>query len=128
MAQVLIRDLDEKVLRALKQRAEANHRSLQGELHAIITRAIGVAKILEAFPKRLETEAPRAQYSNSAQLIREHRDGVRNDLIPGNSARKRAAAPRGSVWKWLSGRSAGKLTKAQIDRYIREERDSWGDA
>jgi len=41
MAQVLIRGLDEKVLRALKKRAEDNRRSLQGELKTIIEVAVG---------------------------------------------------------------------------------------
>ena len=39
MGQVLIRDLDDKVLKALKQRAENNHRSLQRELHLILSDA-----------------------------------------------------------------------------------------
>ena len=40
MAQVLIRDLDDKILKALKQRAESNHRSLQRELHLILSQAV----------------------------------------------------------------------------------------
>ena len=39
MAQVLIRDLDSETLKKLKQRAEANHRSLQRELHLILSHA-----------------------------------------------------------------------------------------
>jgi plasmid stability protein len=36
MAQVLIRDLDETVVKVLKQRAAINRRSLQAELKAIL--------------------------------------------------------------------------------------------
>jgi len=41
MAQVLIRGLEGKVLRALKKRAPENRRSLQGELKTIIEGAVG---------------------------------------------------------------------------------------
>ena len=76
VAQVLIRDLDDKTLKRLKKRAADNHRSLQKEIRAIITRAVS----------------------------------------------------RSSAWDWLKRRSVGNLTKAQIDAYIRAERDSWHDS
>jgi plasmid stability protein len=36
MAQILIRHLDEDLIAALKRRAKANHRSLQGEVKALL--------------------------------------------------------------------------------------------
>jgi plasmid stability protein len=95
MAQVLIRDLDEKVLKTLKQRAEQNKRSLQRELHVILARAATAGEATHA-PQRA-----------------------------GTPARRRKVAPRGSVWNWLKRRSTGGLSKQDIDSYIRAERDSW---
>jgi plasmid stability protein len=126
MAQVLIRDLDDDTLKQLKEQAARNHRSLQGELHAIVTRAAAFEKGREAIMKKLEARSPPAQYTDSTLLIREHRDGVRNDLIPGNGTRRGKAYPTGSVWNWLKRRPGGDLSKEEIDEYIRAERESWG--
>lgn len=125
MKQVLVRGLGDEVVSKLKKRAERNHRSLQGELHAIITSAAESGQSADESVGRLEAQSPRAKYRDSALLIRENRDGVRNDLIPGNSAKRRAVPKRSSVWDWLSRRSVGKLSKVQIDKYMRAERDSW---
>lgn len=123
MKQVLVRGLADEVVKKLKKRAQQNHRSLQGELHEIITRA-AASDLGGSAP--LETESPRARYGDSALLIREDRDGVRNDLIPGNGARRRKTLPTGSVWNWLKRRPVGNLSKEEIDAYIRAERESWG--
>jgi plasmid stability protein len=48
MAQVLIRDLDESVVAALKQRAATNGRSLQAELKAILEEQAHVVQKAEA--------------------------------------------------------------------------------
>ena len=98
MAQVLIRDLDEKVLKALKQRAESNHRSLQRELHLILSQATGPAA----------------------------KGGI-NQVVKRARVRE-ATKPTGSVWNWLKRPAAGNLSKEDIDRYIRAERDSWNAA
>lgn len=98
MAQVLIRDLDEKVLKTLKQQAEQNKRSLQRELHVILARAATAG------------EAAHVQQRG------------------GTPTRRKQVAPRGSVWNWLKRRSAGGLSKQEIDDYIRAERDSWNAA
>ena len=127
MAQVLIRDLDEKVLKALKQRAARNHRSLQGELKLILEQSAGFGNIALAADLEKLREGLRGKIKgDSAELIRENRDGVRNDLRPGGGARQRNVAPTGSVWNWLKRRSVGNLSKEEIDAYIRAERDSWG--
>jgi plasmid stability protein len=39
MKSILIRDLDPKIYSAIKKLADAHHRSMQGELHAILERA-----------------------------------------------------------------------------------------
>jgi len=41
MAQVLVRELDEKVVKKLKARARLHHRSLQSELKLILTELAG---------------------------------------------------------------------------------------
>lgn len=38
------------------------------------------------------------------------------------------ATSRTSVWDWLKRRSAGKMSKQEIDAYIRAERDNWHDS
>jgi plasmid stability protein len=129
MAQVLIRDLDDQTLKRLKKRAADNHRSLQGELHAIITQTVEHEESKERVGKRLKARSPRARYAAIVAPIRENRGGVRDELMPGRGARRRnAAAPTGSVWNWLKRRSVGNLSKEEIDAYIRAERDSWHDS
>ncbi len=127
MAQVLIRDLDDKVLKALKRRAARNHRSLQGELKLILEQSAGYrSAALEADLRKLRESLGGKLLGDSAELIRENRDGIKNDLIPGSGARRRKVAPTGSVWNWLKRRPVGNLTKEEIDAYIRAERESWG--
>ena len=96
MAQVLIRDLDSETLKRLKKRAEENHRSLQRELHLILSQAAASAD--ESGTRRLST---------------------------GVQKRRATSAPAGSVWNWLKRSSAGMLSKEDIDSYIRAERESW---
>lgn len=96
MPQVLIRDVDDETLKKLKKRAESNHRSLQRELHYILSQAATAAN---------ETGARRS--------------------ARGRLARKKIA-PTGSVWNWLRRPSAGNLSKEDVDSYIQTERESWG--
>jgi len=74
MSQVLIRDVDESVLKKLKQMAKNHNRSLQSELHIILTEAANysvsnAAKTAAKIRKKLENR----QHSDSAQLIMEDR-------------------------------------------------------
>jgi plasmid stability protein len=75
MANILIRDLDDDVLKQLKAAAKANHRSLQAEIHDILRRA-NTRNLAET--RRLSTKwlkrLNHSQHSDSAALIREDRD------------------------------------------------------
>lgn len=75
MPNVLVRDLDNDVLKQLKAAAKANGRSLQAEIHDVLRRAstrnLGETRRLSArWLKRLN----RPGHSDSADLIREDRD------------------------------------------------------
>jgi plasmid stability protein len=75
MANVLVRDLDDDVLKELKASAKAHGRSLQAELHDVLERA-GTRNLAETrrlsgqWLKRLR----RSSHSDSAALIRDDRD------------------------------------------------------
>ncbi len=74
MAQFLVRDLDKKLMNRLKKRAEADGKSLQAEVKAILEEAAKVypEDFLEwarSFRGKLSP-----QTSDSAELIREDRD------------------------------------------------------
>ncbi|WP_447974453.1 FitA-like ribbon-helix-helix domain-containing protein [Nitrospira sp. Kam-Ns4a] len=76
MAQVLVRQLDDKVVERLKRRAKEHGRSLQSEVKAILEEAApdyeAAWKRIERFQKRLK--APGRRFTDSAELIREDRD------------------------------------------------------
>jgi plasmid stability protein len=68
-----VKQVPKEVAERLKARAARNHRSLQGELLAILTDAARVTTVgeLVAFVERLGLKSP----SESARMIRELRDG-----------------------------------------------------
>jgi plasmid stability protein len=75
MANVLVRDLDEEVLKQLKASAKAHGRSLQAEIHDVLRRAstrnlAETRRLSVQWLKRLR----RSAQSDSAALIREDRD------------------------------------------------------
>jgi plasmid stability protein len=75
MANVLVRDLDDRILRQLKASAKAHGRSLQAEIHDVLqtaaTRNLAETRRLSAkWLKRLR----RSSHSDSATLIRQDRD------------------------------------------------------
>ena len=75
MANVLVRDLDDDVLRHLKAAAKAHGRSLQSEIHDVLqrasTRSLAETRRLSAqWLKRLR----HASQSDSARMIRSDRD------------------------------------------------------
>jgi plasmid stability protein len=76
MAQVLIRQLDEQVLAALKARARVQGVSLEQSLRSLLTAAAQDGDSLRAELARLRATTPAAGRSlDVAALIREDRDG-----------------------------------------------------
>ena len=76
MAQVLVRQLNDKVVDRLKKRAKEHGRSLQSEVKTILEEAVpdyeSAWKRIAKFRKTLEQS--RRKFSDSATLIREDRD------------------------------------------------------
>ena len=75
MPNVLVRDLDDEVLKQLKAAAKANRRSLQVDIHDVLRRAntrnLAETRRLSAkWLKRLSG----SRHSDSVALIREDRD------------------------------------------------------
>ncbi len=76
MAQVLIRDVEEKIIEALKERAKRNQRSLQGELKVIVTQAAQVSRINPALLARIDAlrnKLKGRKHTDSVKLLREIR-------------------------------------------------------
>ncbi len=76
MAQVLVRNLDDRVVAALRRKAELHGRSLEQELRATLTQAARLTaeeRIALAQRIRAMTPAGTAQ-TDSAELIRRDRD------------------------------------------------------
>jgi plasmid stability protein len=76
MAQLLVRDLDLKVVERLKEQARRNHRSLQGEVRAILEQAAATATHGEALAMvdKWRRKWGERVFSDSTQLIREDRE------------------------------------------------------
>jgi plasmid stability protein len=75
MPSILVRDLDDGVLRQLKAAAKAHGRSLQAEIHDILAsastkRLAETRRVSSRWLKRLRTTA----HTDSAASIREDRD------------------------------------------------------
>ncbi|WP_025321630.1 FitA-like ribbon-helix-helix domain-containing protein [Deferrisoma camini] len=74
MAQVIVRNLDDRVVRALKARAALHGRALEQELREILTRASELSPEERlGLVDRIRAMAPRPS-TDSADLIREDRD------------------------------------------------------
>lgn len=75
MPNVLVRDLDDDVLKQLKAAAKAHGRSLQAEIHDVLRRAStrNLAETRRLSAKWLKRLGGRT-HSDSAGLIREDRD------------------------------------------------------
>ena len=76
MAQVLIRQLDDQVVAALRARARARGVSLEQSLRDLLTAAARESELLREDLARLRATTPAAGRSlDVAALIREDRDG-----------------------------------------------------
>jgi antitoxin FitA len=74
MATVLIRNLDDRTIEALRRRAAGNGRSLQAELHRIIERAAAADPIEgRALADRIRRKLSGGEHSDSSALIAEDR-------------------------------------------------------
>ncbi len=75
MPNVLVRDVDEKVLEKLKNKAARNGRSLQREVQIILNEAINFEPLSDAEVARKIKDSLRGrQHSDSAELLREDRN------------------------------------------------------
>ena len=78
MAQILVRGLDAALVARLKERARENHRSLQGEVKAILEEAAAqatnaeIVALLDRWQRYWQQKGK--IFSDSAELIREDRD------------------------------------------------------
>jgi antitoxin FitA len=72
---ILVRDLDQKTVERLKQRARLNRRSLQGEIRDILERAARTLTMDEArrLSERWQRRLAKRRFSDSAEAIREDR-------------------------------------------------------
>jgi plasmid stability protein len=74
MADILVRDVNAKILTRLKSRAKRNGRSLQSEAKSILESAAGfTAAEAMAAAKRWRQGLGRRRFSDSAALVREDR-------------------------------------------------------
>ncbi len=76
MASVTIRNLDDDVVTALKQRAKANSRSLEAELRVVLVRAVRGydAEEFLALADRIAAMTPKDRpQTDSVELLREDR-------------------------------------------------------
>lgn len=73
-----IRNVPEEIAERLRERAKANHRSLQGELRAVIEEAVaGPARpnhLREVATEIRNLGLPHTKRNESTQMIREDRD------------------------------------------------------
>lgn len=75
MPDVLVRDVDEKVLEKLKNKAARNGRSLQREVQIILNEAINFEPLSDAEVARKIKDSLRGrQHSDSAESLREDRN------------------------------------------------------
>jgi len=76
MAQVIVRNLDDAVVAALKRNAARHGRSLEGELRVLLSEAVRLApEDRRMISRRIRALTPgRRLLSDSARLIRQDRD------------------------------------------------------
>jgi plasmid stability protein len=74
MARILIRDLDDKTVQRLKDRARRHRRSLEGEARLILTQAAGISfEDAQRLAKQWHKKLAGRKLPDSTELIREDR-------------------------------------------------------
>jgi plasmid stability protein len=75
MGQILVRNLDDTVIQALKARASARGLSLEAELRDLLTRAAGNprAELITEFAA-IRAQSPKGHRRSAEDLVRESRD------------------------------------------------------
>jgi plasmid stability protein len=74
MARILIRDLDDKTVKRLKDRARRHRRSLEGEARLILTQAAGMSfEEAQKLAKQWHKKLAGRKFPDSTSLIREDR-------------------------------------------------------
>jgi plasmid stability protein len=74
MARILIRDLDDKTVKRLKDRARRHRRSLEGEARLILTQAAGISfEDAQRLAKQWHKKLAGRKLPDSTELIREDR-------------------------------------------------------
>lgn len=76
MANVIIRNLDKKLVDTLKERAKAHNRSLEAELRQILANTVsGIAPDeIQTLAERIAALTPAVPQSDSTDLLRQDRD------------------------------------------------------
>ena len=74
MAQLLVRDLDDTLVRLLRQRAAVNNRSAEAEHRAILEKALMDSEPIWDVAKRLQQETAGLTASDSTEIVRHYRD------------------------------------------------------
>lgn len=76
-ASLSLKNVSDDVVERLRRRAAANHRSMQGELMAILTETVGTGPVLSPFEilERARAHGYRSP-SSSVDYIREDRDEI----------------------------------------------------
>ena len=77
MAMLTIRNLEDDVVGALKQRARRNHRSLEAEVRELLRDAAigGSPETLRELADRIAALTPDVRRTDSTELVRADRDG-----------------------------------------------------
>ena len=74
MANISIKNVPENIMDGLRAQAKRHHRSLQGELTAILEEAVQPKRLTAADAHRMVVESGLQTNQESTQMIREDRD------------------------------------------------------
>ena len=74
MAQILIRGLDDKVVKALKAEARTHHRSLEAQVRSVLASWVRMGEFRRYMKKASSRKETAKSEASSAQIIRESRD------------------------------------------------------